>query len=65
MVEVGKDLWVHLMQPQLNSVPHRTGCPGPPPSSSGKSPRRRPHNLFGKPVPVLHNLHSTEVHPGV
>ena len=41
------------------------GCSEPCPGGFWRSPWRRLHSLYGKPVPVLHYLHSTDVLTGV
>ena len=43
----------------------RAWRPAPHPGGFWTSRRRRPHNLSGQPVPVLHHLHSTEVQPAM
>lgn len=61
MVEVERNLWVHLVLSHCSSRTPRAGCPGSCPGCIWRSPRRRLHSLTGQPVPVLHHLHSTEV----
>lgn len=57
ITEWPRHLWVRLIQPLLKQVP-KAACPGPRPGGVWRSPRRRLHNLSGKPAPVLGHLHS-------